>query len=115
MNLQRMQIASWLGLDIHGFAANGNFSTRGQGGAGLIIIAKVIVFNGIINLRGSDELPLANSGGAYVPAGGAGSLIFSTDNLLQNSGIVDVSSPVVYPVCCIPSYGGNGYFYLIEY
>ena len=61
----------------------------GQGGAGLYIIAKNIVFNGNIILNGGNGLYAQNSSGlknGKSAAGGGGSCIFRCENLISNTG-----------------------------
>ncbi len=68
-----------------------------QGGAGLILICRVLVFNGQILLNGTQ-----GSAGAS----GGGSLIISADNIVSNTGTVST----------LGSTGaGNGIKYIINY
>jgi hypothetical protein len=119
MSLNNIRVASFLGLKINGYSSNyvscGNppsvFSTpnTAQGGSGLIIICKHLVFNGQILLNGSNGLSFSNG---VVGAGGGGSLIISADNIVSNSGTVSTLGGT-------PAGGaigaGNGIKYIINY
>jgi len=101
MTKNDMRIASFLGLKIHGCSSNfiswcPDYQIC-QGGAGLIIICKNLIFNGQIFLNGTYN--------QYAASGG-GSIIISTDNKISNTGIINMQGG---------SGGGNGYFYFIEY
>jgi hypothetical protein len=65
-------------------------STGGQGGAGLYILAKNIVFNGLIKLDGGNGQYVYNStyprNWTKSAGGGGGSCIIRTLNLISNSG-----------------------------
>ena len=105
MTLNDMRIASFLGVKIHGCSSNMfNCNYTSQGGAGLIIICKVLVFNGQISLNGTNG-PTGCSGG--------GSLIISSDNVITNSGTVSQSGVFIPPL--VTSSSGSGYYYLIHY
>ena len=101
MSLNDIRAASFLGTRIHGCTSNlpNCGHAMAQGGAGLIIICKVLVFNGQITLNGTNG-PAGLSGG--------GSLIISADNIITNTGIV---STLGGQGCC----SGNGIKYVINY
>jgi hypothetical protein len=69
---------------------SGAFSINGgQGGAGLYIIAKNIVFNGKIQLNGGNGIYAQNSSGfknGWSAAGAGGSCIIRCSNLISSSG-----------------------------
>lgn len=102
MSLNDIRTASFLGTRIHGCTSNlpncGN--QMAQGGSGLIIICKVLVFDGQILLNGT-----------YSTAGlsGGGSLIISADNIITNIGLVSTLGG--QGGCC----SGNGIKYVINY
>jgi hypothetical protein len=91
-----------LGINISGYngssianTGSGSWSRLGgQGGAGLYIIAKNVVFSGTIRLNGGDGLFGAwYSTGSTIPtrpgssaAGGGGSCILSCQNLISQNG-----------------------------
>lgn len=102
MSINDIRIASFLGTRIHGCTSNlpNCNSPMAQGGAGLIIICNVLIFNGQILLNGTS----GNAGSS-----GGGSLIISTDNMLINSGIVSTLGGSGN--CC----SGNGTSYIINY
>ena len=78
MSLNDIRAASFLGTRIHGCTSNlFNCGSMAQGGGGLIIICRVLVFNGQITLNGNNI--------NYVASGG-GSLIISADEILSNTG-----------------------------
>ena len=113
------------GLDISGGNAKGaycnynNYVAGGQGGGGIIMIAKNVVFNGNIVLNGGNGA-LAN-GCTYngnVPqylfsgGGGAGSCILRTFNIINNSGIFTAIGGSQGGGC--PKKGGNGSMIIIQ-
>jgi hypothetical protein len=110
MTLNNIRTASFLGLKIHGYSSNyvncGNppsvftSPSTAQGGSGLIIICKYLVFNGQILLNGSAGAGYQN---ASVGSAGGGSLIISTDNVITNTGLVSTLG------------AGNGIKYIINY
>jgi len=105
MGLNDMRIASFLGVKIHGCSSNMfNCNVTSQGGAGLIIICRVLVFDGQITLNGTNG-PTGASGG--------GSLIISTDNVSSNTGSVSQIGGIIPPWGSILT--GKGYYYLINY
>ena len=105
MTLNDMRIASYLGAKIHGCSSNMfNCNVTSQGGAGLIIICKVLVFNGQITLNGTT---------GATGASGGGSLIISTDNVISNTGTVSQYGAIIPPWGT--SQTGSGYYYLIHY
>jgi hypothetical protein len=101
MSLNDIRAASFLGTRIHGCTSNlFNCGSMAQGGGGLIIICRVLVFNGQITLNGNNI--------NYVASGG-GSLIISADEILSNTGTFSSNG----------GYGGgpagNGIKYVINY
>ncbi len=113
MTLNNIRVASFLGLKINGysslFSVCGPFSSTqtAQGGSGLIIICKNLVFNGQINLNGS------SGGGNGAGGAGGGSLIISTDNSIQNLGVVSNLGGTAG--CGGTGSGGKGVFYFINF
>jgi hypothetical protein len=113
MTLNNIRVASFLGLKINGYSSLvsqcGPFSSTNtaQGGAGLIIICKNLVFNGQILLNGS------SGGGNGAGGAGGGSLIISTDNNISNIGVV-ANQGGASPGCQSGS-GGNGFYYFINF
>jgi hypothetical protein len=102
MSLNDIRAASFLGTRIHGCTSNlpNCGLPMAQGGAGLIIICRVLVFNGQITLNGTNG-PAGQSGG--------GSLIISADNIISNIG--SVSTIGGQAGCCT----GSGIKYIINY
>ena len=101
MSINDIRAASFLGTRIHGCTSNNlNCSPMAQGGAGLVIICRVLVFNGQIFLNGT----AGNAG-----ASGGGSLILSADNILTNTGVVSTQGG------CGIGCSGNGIKYIINY
>ena len=101
MSLNDIRTASFLGTRIHGCTSNlPNCGNMAQGGSGLIVICKVLVFNGQIFLNGTS----GNAG-----ASGGGSLIISADNIITNSGLVSTQGG------CGNGCSGNGIKYIINY
>jgi hypothetical protein len=93
----------------------------GEGGDGLYIICRVLIFEGSIDLRGFNGLIHVQSGypTVYGAGGGGGSLIISSDEILVNNGSVlqsgglgGSSSNSLY---CNGGVGGNGATLIIEY
>jgi hypothetical protein len=113
MTLNDIRVASFLGLKINGYSSNfsqcGPFSSSltAQGGSGLIIICKNLVFNGQITLNGS------NGGGNGAGGAGGGSLIISTDNNIDNNGVILKQGGAGSGGQTGP--GGNGYYYYINF
>ncbi len=111
MSLNKIRVSTWLGTNIHGYSGNRTCggtptqctSVTAQGGAGLIIIARVLVFNGQITLNGSNG---QQSGWAASGAGGGGSLVLSADDIISNVGNVSVLGG---------NGGGDGIYYLLGY
>jgi hypothetical protein len=125
MSLNEIRTASFLGWKINGYSslfvncgAVGSTPFTAQGGSGLIIICKNLVFNGgNILLNGSDgAIGTPNFSTWAVGGGGGGSLIISVDNVIQNIGSISMNGGT------IPSAnagfnvtGGNGRYYFINY
>jgi hypothetical protein len=113
MTLNDIRVASFLGLKINGYSSNyvtcGNppsvqaTPTTAQGGAGLIIICKNLVFNGQIFLNGSNGAGYQN---ANVGGAGGGSIIISSDNIITNIGVISTLGG---------NSSGNGIEYVINY
>jgi hypothetical protein len=103
MSLNDIRAASFLGTRIHGCTSNlpNCGHPMAQGGAGLIIICKVLVFNGQITLNGTNG-PAGQSGG--------GSLIISADNIISNIGSVSTIGGGGAGCCT-----GNGIKYIINH
>jgi hypothetical protein len=125
LTVTHLQKIVHFGLDISGGNARGaycngsNIIAGGQGGGGLIIIAKNVIFNGGVILNGGNGA-LAN-GCTYngnVPqylfsgGGGAGSCIFRTFNLISNSGTFTSLGGSQGGGC--PKKGGNGSMIIIQ-
>ena len=100
MSLNDIRTASFLGTRIHGCTSNlpNCGSQMAQGGSGLIIICKILVFNGQILLNGINSTA-GHSGG--------GSLIISADNIILNAGVVSTLGGT--------GQAGNGIKYIINY
>jgi hypothetical protein len=101
MSLNDIRAASFLGTRIHGCTSNlFNCGSLAQGGGGLIIICRVLVYNGQITLNGNNINYMASGGG---------SLIISADQILSNTGTFSSNG----------GYGagpaGNGIKYVINY
>ena len=113
MTLNNIRTASFLGLKINGYSSNfvscGNppsvqsTPTTAQGGSGLIIICKYLIFNGQVLLNGANGQSYQNSN---VGGGGGGSLIISSDNIIVYNGIVNVNGG---------GGAGKGIQYIINY
>lgn len=102
MSLNDIRTASFLGTRIHGCTSNlPNCGNMAQGGSGLIIICRVLIFNGQILLNGT----IGSAG-----ASGGGSLIISADNIIQNFGTVSTLGGIGGN-----GPAGNGRFYLVNY
>lgn len=101
MSLNDIRTASFLGTRIHGCTSNmQNCGDMAQGGSGLVIICKVLVFSGQINLNGTQ----GNAG-----ASGGGSLIISADNISSNIGSFSSNGG------SFNGPGGQGIKYIINY
>ena len=89
----------------------------GQGGAGVYIIAKNIVFNGMIRLNGGNGGYGQNSSGVKKgrsAGGGGGSCILRTQNILSNTGVFESTGGQMSGggFSCNPK-GGNGAMLII--
>jgi hypothetical protein len=92
-------VASYFALNIHGLNSCdfSNCSGRtNEGGSGLIIICKKIIFNGQINLMGGNSGLYNNPCGSAYPinlgAGGGGSCIISWEDNIQFNGTINTHS-----------------------
>jgi hypothetical protein len=112
MTLNDIRVASNLCTKIHGYSSNyaqcGSSASgkTAQGGAGIIIICKHLIFNGHITVNGS-------IGGQGAGGGGGGSIIISADNIISNTGTTVTSGGP--GASCMAFPGGNGIFYMINY
>ena len=91
------------------------------GGSGLIIICDNLVFNGNIDLRGSDGDVSVYCGVCAGAGGGAGgSIIINANNVIENSGTINTSggngatgsqgTVGGYPIVCTSGQnGGDGF------
>ena len=106
VTLNDIRIASFIGTRIHGCTSNlPNCNLQmAQGGAGLIIICKVLNFNGQVLLNGVAG-PAGSSGG--------GSMIISADNVINNSGSYSLLGGA--PNGCGNGCSGSGRYYFIQY
>ena len=123
MSIEELKKLIHFGLDIHG--GNGaaikttsttlkNIAFGGGGGSGLYIFAKYVVLTGVINLSGGNGqfgvnpnfAPERGRGGA----GGGGSAVISTLNIVQNS-LSFISTGGVQSGCTIK--GGDGSMLII--
>ena len=99
MTLNDLRVSSFLGTKINGYSSQkitcGNFSTDyvAQGGSGLIIICQYLIFNGKIILDGSEGKRIVDPGNnvQVIGPGGGGSLIISSDNVIQNNGLISTN------------------------
>jgi hypothetical protein len=87
----------------------------GLGGDGIYIICRVLVFNGSILLRGANG-PSEGAGG-----GGGGSCIISADEIINSSGIINLSGGLgtgpqsaFLSTCDFGGTGGNGAYLIID-
>ena len=89
--------ASFFMANIHGYNSEqcSNFCFVSEGGSGLYIICKTLIFNGSIILKGGDGLSFnANCQGLRgdCGAGGGGSAILSSSDIISNSGTFNLSA-----------------------
>ena len=85
------------------------YNGAGEGGDGLYLICNVLVFNGLIDLRGENAYNSTNASFTKSGGGGGGSLILSTQQIISNSGAVLTSGGLPSTGCtCSCSTGGNG-------
>lgn len=92
-----MWAASFFMANIHGYNSEkcSNFCFVSEGGSGLYIICKTLIFNGSIILKGGDGLSFfANCQGlsGTCGAGGGGSAILSSSDIISNSGTFNLSA-----------------------
>ncbi|MFY7886751.1 MAG: hypothetical protein ACOVOV_18105, partial [Dolichospermum sp.] len=96
------------------------YDNGGFGGTGLYLICRVLVFNGQINLKGSNGSTSYSGWGAnvYGGGGGGGSLVISAETILQNTGTVNLNGGTGFPNVSAPycksSPGGNGAYIIID-
>jgi len=94
------------------------YNNGGYGGTGLYIICRVLVFNGQINLKGSNGSASYSNWGAnvYGGGGGGGSLVISAESIIQNTGTINLNGGTgsLVSTFCKSSGGGNGAYLIID-
>jgi hypothetical protein len=93
-----VNISGYNGSSIQNTGSGSWSKLGGQGGAGLYIIAKNVIFNGTIKLDGGNGDSGTNSGGLKTgksAAGGGGSCILRCENLLSQIGTFQSSGGVM--------------------
>ena len=127
ISLNQLQQVAHFGLDISGgngaiiSPSNSPLLAAGEGGGGLYLLARNIVFNGQIILNGGNGGAYAHPSiftiWAYSGAGGGGSCIIRTSNIINSNGSFN-SSGGIQPNNCgygAPPYiGGNGAMLIIN-
>ena len=110
--IEALWVSSFFGVNIHGINSCQTTHNAGpypgppnvsEGGSGLIIICDNFIFTGQINLKGAQPITWPagrwpNGQIAYYSSGapGGGSFILSYKNLVQNTGAIDLTSPMGY-------------------
>jgi hypothetical protein len=123
LTANELKMYACFGINFSGYNGTGpgqqnSSSTGGQGGAGLYIIAKNIVYTGIIKLNGGDGQYTTNSSGFQKNrsgGGGGGSCIIRTSNIISQSGSFQSTGgyQALGPFSCRAK-GGDGSMIIIK-